>query len=82
MTANEILSTNWADNANSKMFCFIAPMIKKIKAVQWEQIDFLSNGFRMNDQGVSVKLTVLLISTVHGQEAPASNLYGGSANAF
>ena len=66
------------------MFCLPTQMIKKIKLSNpWAQIDFLSNGFRMNDASVTLNnssgSTYIYCAWA---EAPSFNLYGGSANAF
>ena len=73
-----------ADNVDSKNVLFANTNDQENKGSNpWAQIDFLSNGFRMNDASVTLNnssgSTYIYCAWA---EAPASNLYGGSANAF
>ena len=72
------------DNADSKNVLFANLNSQENKGSNpWAQIDFLSNGFRMNDASVTLNnsngSTYIYCAWA---EAPSFNLYGGSANAF
>ena len=72
-----------ADNADSKNVLF--PNLGDAEnkgGVPWAQCDFLSNGFRMNDQSVSVNNSGSTYVYAAWAEAPTFNLFGGQSNAF
>jgi len=70
-----------ADNANSKDTLFLNLSDSENKGGSaWQQIDFLSNGFRVNDSSVSVNADNSNYIYCAWAEAPSFNLYGGSSN--
>tara|TARA_R100000027_G_scaffold66959_1_gene64064 strand:- start:160 stop:1488 length:1329 start_codon:yes stop_codon:yes gene_type:complete len=72
-----------ADNANSKNTLFLNLNESEDKGSSpWQQIDFLSNGFRMNDSSASVNTDGSTYIYCAWAEAPSFNLYGGSSNGF
>ena len=71
-----------ADNADSKNVLF--PNLSDAEnkgGSPWAQCDFLSNGFRMNDQSVTVNNSGSTYIYAAWAEAPTFNLYGGQSNA-
>jgi hypothetical protein len=72
-----------ADNANSKNTLFLNLNDSEDKGSSpWQQIDFLSNGFRMNDSSASVNTQGSTYIYCAWAEAPSFNLYGAQSNAF
>ena len=74
-----------ADNVDSKNVLFANTNDQQNKGINpWAQIDFLSNGFRMNDASVTLNNSSgsTYICCAWAEAPAASNLYGGSANAF
>jgi hypothetical protein len=72
-----------SDNTDSKNVLFVNTNDQENKGSSpWEQIDFLSNGFRMNDQSVTVNNSGSTYVYCAWAEAPSINLYGGQSNAF
>ena len=72
-----------ADNVDSKNVLF--PNLSDAEnkgGANWAQCDFLSNGFRMNDQSVSVNNSGSTYVYAAWAEAPTVNLFGGQSNAF
>jgi hypothetical protein len=72
-----------ADNADSKNVLF--PNLSDAEnkgGSAWAQCDFLSNGFRMNDQSVTVNNSGSTYIYAAWAEAPTFNLFGGQSNAF